>query len=343
MPKISFIIPVYKMERYLNKLFESLSNQSFTDFEAILVDDGSPDKSGEMCDEFQKADSRFKVIHQKNGGVAKARNTALDESTGDYILFLDPDDWMESDSAEFLINKAEKENADIVMFGIFNDYCLPDGSVVKTTISNPALVGVFRGEPFKEHFDKIATSHLSAGKLLRRSIIEEFHIRFKEHSLGEDGMFFVDFYRNNPKCLVCVDKPLYHYLIARDASLTNSYHPERVNQNFYLSNAIKNVLEEWQLTDSQIHQKTAKYCTVRDLQLGIKNISLSPLTGSERLKWLKNVMKDKWVKASVRDTDISACKSRNDKIKLLLLKMHLYNFVLWISDRNQNQGKKGKA
>ena len=94
-PKLSIIVPVYNVEQYLDKCIKSILNQTFKDFELILVDDGSIDNSGEICDEYAKKDSRVKVIHKKNGGLAAARNTGLIIARGDYVGFVDSDDWIE--------------------------------------------------------------------------------------------------------------------------------------------------------------------------------------------------------------------------------------------------------
>lgn len=112
---ISIIIPVYNTEKYLCKCLDSILAQTYTNWEAILVDDGSTDNSGKICDEYVAKDNRFKVIHQKNGGVSVARQTGLDNVTGDYIIHCDPDDWTEPTMFESLISKAIKENADMVI------------------------------------------------------------------------------------------------------------------------------------------------------------------------------------------------------------------------------------
>ena len=96
-PKISIIVPVYKVELYLEKCINSILNQTFKDFELILVDDGSPDRCGEICDEYAKKDNRIVVVHKENGGQASARNVGLDIARGDYIGFVDSDDWIERD------------------------------------------------------------------------------------------------------------------------------------------------------------------------------------------------------------------------------------------------------
>ena len=97
MPKLSIIVPVYKVEQYINKCIDSILNQTFTDFELILVDDGSPDNCGKICDEYAQKDERVRVIHKENGGVSSARNLGIDEAKGEYVSFIDPDDWIDLD------------------------------------------------------------------------------------------------------------------------------------------------------------------------------------------------------------------------------------------------------
>ncbi len=337
MPKISFILPVYNMENYLPRVAESLKRQTMTDFEAIFVNDGSKDRSGEICEELAEQDLRFRAISKPNGGVASARNTALDVASGDYLFFLDPDDWIEPETAEILTEVAEREQADLVMFGKYNDFYDENGICVKSVQALPPITGVFRGEPFKEYFDKLATSFFITTKMMRRDFVERHHLRFLAKSIGEDGLFYVEFYRQNPSCLAVVDRPLYHYTEARINSLSNSYHPERVKENFYLSNAIRSVVEEWGLMNSPMHRRKVFYCILRDLQLGIKNISLGPMTFREKYQWLRESMRDPWVKNSVRKIPLKTEKKRNDKIKLQLLKLHLYGAVLILSGCNQKK------
>lgn len=102
-PKISIIVPVYEVEPYIHKCVDSILAQTFTDFELILVDDGSPDNCGEICDEYEENDSRIRVIHKENGGPSSARNAGLNIAKGDYIGFVDSDDWIETDMYEMLI------------------------------------------------------------------------------------------------------------------------------------------------------------------------------------------------------------------------------------------------
>ena len=114
-PILSIILPVYKVEKYILKCLESIRNQSLSNFEAILVDDGSPDNCGKICEEFAAKDGRFKVIHQANGGIANARNSGMKIASGKYIGFVDPDDYIAKDMYEKLFEEAERTNADIVL------------------------------------------------------------------------------------------------------------------------------------------------------------------------------------------------------------------------------------
>ena len=113
-PKISVIVPVYKVEKYLPECIESVLAQTFTDFELILVDDGSPDNSGKICDDYATRDSRIRVFHKENGGVSSARNLGLDNARGEWIGFVDPDDWIEPDMYEQMYLAGTENNADFV-------------------------------------------------------------------------------------------------------------------------------------------------------------------------------------------------------------------------------------
>ena len=118
-PKVSVIIPVYKVEKYLDECLESVVNQTYKDFEVILVDDGSPDNCPLMCDNWAIRDARIKVIHQPNQGISTVRNKGIENSIGEYILFIDSDDFIDKTAIEKALTVAEKTSADIVCFGVF--------------------------------------------------------------------------------------------------------------------------------------------------------------------------------------------------------------------------------
>ena len=123
MPAISIIIPMYGVEKYLRRCLDSVLNQTFTDWQAICVDDGSPDKSGEIAEEYAKRDKRFVVIHKENGGLSDARNAGMPHATGDYILYIDSDDFIHPQTLEIAYSLALRDGSDIVSFtyDIVND------------------------------------------------------------------------------------------------------------------------------------------------------------------------------------------------------------------------------
>lgn len=119
---VSVIVPIFNTSRYLRKCLDSLAHQTLTAIEFILVDDGSTDDSGKICDEYASKDSRFRVIHQSNGGSAVARQTGLDAARGEYTIVCDSDDWVEPDMYEKLYRKAVETDADMVLCGYFAEY-----------------------------------------------------------------------------------------------------------------------------------------------------------------------------------------------------------------------------
>lgn len=187
MKKISVIVPVYNIEKYLNDCIDSLINQTYKNIEILLIDDGSKDNSGNICDEYAQKDSRIKVIHQENGGLSKARNTGLDNASGEYIMFCDSDDLFTPIACEVLLNEIESKNADYVIANYQN--CDEDG----TLWHNP----VFDKEKFKNFRlsikDYIHSFYImNSGvwnKIFRKSFIDKLNLRFIEKLPAEDAMF----------------------------------------------------------------------------------------------------------------------------------------------------------
>ena len=121
-PKVSIIVPIYNVEKYIHKCIDSILSQTFTDFELILVDDGSPDKCGEICEQYALKDNRIKVVHKENGGLSDARNAGIDVASGKYIYFIDSDDWISPNSIISLLNFAEDNQCEIVQGGFYYAY-----------------------------------------------------------------------------------------------------------------------------------------------------------------------------------------------------------------------------
>lgn len=202
-PKISVIVPIYKAEKYLHKCVDSLLAQTFTDFEILLIDDGSPDKSGEICDDYALKDNRIRVFHKENGGVSSARQCGLDNARGEYTIHADPDDWVEANMLEELYAKAKEEDADMVICDFYfnsktsQKYCLQSpSSLDHNTVMN-------------ELFQHLHGS--TWNKLIRKSSYQNYNIRF-DYSLSfcEDLFFNIQLLSNNIT-ISYVNRAFYHY------------------------------------------------------------------------------------------------------------------------------------
>lgn len=211
-PKISIIVPVYKVEKYLDRCIESIVNQTYKSLEIILVDDGSPDNCPKMCDEWAKKDGRIKVIHKENGGVANARNYALKRATGDYIGFVDGDDYIEFDLFETLINNALENECDISICGYqINNEGNPSSNVRKTTKTD-ALRQIAAGD-YKYG--------VLWNKLYKKSVIE--NLEMPNFVCCEDLVFNYYAFKNSSSVVECDDK-LYHYMQNEDSITKDVFH-----------------------------------------------------------------------------------------------------------------------
>lgn len=341
MPKLSFILPICRVENYLPRALGSIQAQTFTDWEAILVDDGSPDRCGEICDEMAAADPRFRVIHQKNAGTGAARNAGLDAARGEYVHFFDPDDYLDIRFAEECLQLAEKAGADIAVFGFYTELQKKDGSTSLLSKSQPPVLGTYDYAGFQREFPKLIAFHYVWNKLFRRELLERYHCRYSTHSLGQDAVFNVSTYANPFGKIVFVETPYLHYTV-REGSSVNRFHADRLEDNFYITREIASVIEGWGKQDDPAYREALCYCALRDLQLGIKNACLSSMSLRKKCHWLRRMMADKRLRKAVHDTPLSRFGSRNDRIKLLLLRFRAYGVVISLSSIHQRKNREAR-
>lgn len=210
---ISIIIPVYNAEKYLNCCIDSILAQTFTDFELLLINDGSKDKSGAICDGYAKKDNRVRVFHKENGGVSSARNMGLDNARGEWISFVDADDWLESDYLAILFG--DTSMADLTFWGMTFHY--PKGSQkelspIEQYASGKDNVGVVLAY-LKRNEQKIEYLGYTWNKLFKASIIKEFHIRFIEYlNIREDEVFTLT-YASHIDSIRVKSSHSYHYRV----------------------------------------------------------------------------------------------------------------------------------
>ena len=202
-PKVSVIVPVYKAEKYLRKCVDSILAQTFRDFEVILVDDGSPDGSGAICDEYAKKDPRVRVFHKENGGVSSARQCGLDHARGEYTIHADPDDWVEPNMLEELYAKAKAENADMVIC----DFYVNDSRGQRYVGQRPSALD--HETVLRELFQQLHGSCWN--KLVRRACYREHKVSFPlEFSFCEDVYVNTSLLKNKIR-VAYLSKAFYHY------------------------------------------------------------------------------------------------------------------------------------
>lgn len=220
-PKISVIIPVYNVESYVRKCIDSILNQTFSDFELLLVDDGSTDCSGVICDEYVQKDARIRVFHTPNQGVSAARNLGMDQASGEWITFVDSDDWVEEGflSAFF---QAESSPKAIVYQNIIYDYtAYHKGNKIAFSYKDVSFYVPDIIHAISDY--KILSDCFIAAKMFNKEVIRQYGIRFCEDiSLAED-MIFVRHYFYYVEEVHLHSLAAYHYM-QRPSSLTNSYH-----------------------------------------------------------------------------------------------------------------------
>lgn len=242
-PFISVIVPVYNAEKFLDKCVTSLLSQTINDFELLLVNDGSKDSSGQLCESFKSLDARIRVFHKSNGGVSSARNLGIKNAKGEFLCFVDSDDWVKED---FLANFGAKFcNADIYVQGYLQTSHM-DSSIKKVGFSQS---GYFQNlAPFEYGFGKILFN-APWGKLFSRHLVEEVGLRFDENlSYGEDTLFVLSYL-----CLIqsmCVSDQCSYMYQLRPNSLT--YRFVDFYKLHYLANEVRRLhgqlIQKWKIT-----------------------------------------------------------------------------------------------
>ncbi len=219
-PKISIVVPVYKVELYLRRCVDSILAQTFTDFELILVDDGSPDKSGAICDEYAQKDTRVRVIHKKNGGVSSARNAGIDEARSEWLCFVDSDDAVDIDYLDKMhFGIGSGGNKCLVMTGYKcvdqNENVLSEQTFKKNETTSDIVYAIKKAENFN-----IINSPVC--KLYNAKIVKSQRLSFAQTiSYGEDHLFVLDYIKHVDR--VCLLKGVYYtYFQTGKESLTSS-------------------------------------------------------------------------------------------------------------------------
>ena len=216
---VSILVPVYNVESYLSQCLDSLINQTYNNLQIVLIDDGSKDNSWSIMQDYATKDNRIEIYHQENVGVATTRNNLLEKIKGEYVLFVDSDDWIELDMVEFLINKVKETKSDVVTCGnVINDTPVSSEYNHKILLRNEAI------ERFLYHIEFRGSLW---NKLVKTSLFHncKFHCGI---SLGEDALFCWHFLQYADKVLF-TDRQLYHYRMNKDSICHSSFGPKKLS------------------------------------------------------------------------------------------------------------------
>ena len=297
---VSIIVPAYNCIESLECCVGSIRQQTYTNFELMLVDDGSTDGSGELCDKLAAEDTRIRVIHKPNGGVSSARNAGIDAATGGYITFCDSDDYLEPDYLEALIQAAES-NPDCghiwccfqTVTGYQKENAAPNYTSAKSLLCYTL-----------QDYMSLHEMWLDAepwNKLYRTDIVQTAKIRFPEDlSLGEDWLFnlaYIDASANEK--IVVVTKPLYNYMRGNDESLDSKYRKDLLDIYRRLNDTCLSYLRKWKLPTEQIEKfYNSRFYLYEKV---LRNTMRAPdKTKREKMKWNSTLMQSDEFKASLQ-------------------------------------------
>lgn len=233
--KVSFILPIYNVELYLSQCIDSILCQNYKDFEVILVDDGSPDNCGKICDEYAKQDNRIRVIHKANGGLSDARNAGLAVAQGQYVIFVDSDDfWMGANQLQQLMKVVDQyPECDFISFNCsyynectnsYKQWVAYDGLICSPIDNNTAMHSLVAS----------GTMPMSAClKVISRKSLSDMQLHFIKGIISEDIPWFIDLLDGSKKCMF-VNQYIYAYRQNRDGSITNTGGERSFNSLLYI-------------------------------------------------------------------------------------------------------------
>ena len=206
--KISIIVPVYNVENYLERCVESILKQTYTNFELLLINDGSTDQSGDLCDQLVSKNENIKVFHLENAGVSNARNVGIQNSTGEWITFIDSDDFITPDYLETLISAVDGD--DSIGFSVARLHHIKNGQITELPVFSGKEEKWSTEQTMRELLTTSKTSFFPVAKLFRREIISDFTFNTDYH-LAEDALFLTEVLLKTKCTSIFIDKPIYYY------------------------------------------------------------------------------------------------------------------------------------
>ena len=328
-PLVTVVVPIYNVEKYLDRCLKFIVSQTYRNLDIILVDDGSPDRCPQMCDEWEKKDSRIRVVHKVNAGLGMARNTGIEHSRGEFIFFFDSDDYIAEDTVEKCVSKAQLTQSDTVLFGRNEVYT--DGRIEK--IENQFPVDVYESaEIVHTLLPGLYTYRFGYGvsawsKMFSMQIIRKYNLRFgsEREVISEDAFFCLDYFSKSSR-VALLENNLYYYF-KNEKSLSRSYRPDRQNRNddFLLKSVGK--VKDLALPDVVLDHLKARY---QMLSLAaMKHIVAAQMPTKNKKSELRKIYRDEILRSTI-NTGVLRTGSRSVAILMLLIKMRAFCLCDWL-------------
>lgn len=319
--KYSVIIPVYNVEKYINRCLKSILSQRYDDLEIIVIDNGSTDSSGSICDTYASEYSNISVYHIENHGVGSARNFGLSKARGEFIYFVDSDDYLVGNLFAEFEDKLTPD-FDLLVFSYYNSF-----EQEMTEKNRTKKILPYNGSYDKYDFSKIFKDLFLSdmlytvwNKFYRREFLIENNISFEKYELGEDVRFNLNAYRNVNKVYISQDS-YYVYVIGRKGSAMSSYNPKRLQYQLQELELVDSLLKDWNIDSSNL-DNTVK---ARILMSNIHNISKQKLPVIKKVKLVKEICKSKDMADFIRN-DSSIL---NPLVKMLL-RCRMYIVLIYL-------------
>ena len=327
---VSVIMPVYGVEDYVGGAIESIQAQTLTDWELFCVDDGSKDRSGEICDAYAAEDDRIRVIHKENGGAPSARNVAIDEAEGKYLYFCDADDWAEPTMLEDMVNIAEKNRSQLVVAGFYIDTFYSDTEKVTQSQEVPSRVFETQRQ-FREHAHELFDQNLLYtpwNKLFLASYIKDNQLYFPQ-TFWDDFPFNLSVVRNIERVAV-TDKKYYHFIRKREESETARYRDDMYEKREEEDGWMHELYEYWGVMTPEVREFLDRRYIERLIgcveNLTNKNCTLS---NEEKLREIRYYITTPRAREAVRGAD-----PRSLYMKVMLLPIKFRSTFLTFLESN---------
>lgn len=329
-PFFSIVMPVYNVRAYLKQAIDSVCDQTYGDFELILIDDCSADGSSEICDFYAENDSRIQAVHLKqNGGVSHARNVGMDAATGSYLMFMDSDDYIDKELLQRCYASTQKNAAQIIFFGMTEEHFDKKGKHMESVVYKlPQKYFKDQNElrAYMIEIEKATLYGYACNKFYDLKYLRQLGLRYKEYALNEDILFNVSFCRDIDR-LNILDCPAYHYRkVMDDKSRTARYVKEYFKLHVKKMTALYEQYQYWELCDEAVRGELALIYTRYIMSAVQRNCDeRAHMNFVLRKEWLKKLYKQKLFLEL-----IPYGRPQNGMVKLLhgCLKHHLTNITL---------------